>query len=196
MFTLVNNHQTVSIATGPFVQSQQQYTRVPYFSTSSYILAIFFFFPKKSFLLTVIEGVQWQRTVVLMHIFLTTHDTENLFVCSLAILIQKIGFPDSSVGKESACNAGDPGLIPGSRRYATEGIDTPLQHSWASLVAILSTENRELSIQVLCSFQIEFFVFLLSLCKIFWTLDPFQIQDLQISSPFCRQPFHFLDNAL
>ena len=106
-----------------------------------------------------------------------------------------IGFPDSSVGKESACNAGDPGLIPGSRRYATEGIDTPLQHSWASLVAILSTENRELSIQVLCSFQIELFVFLLSLCKIFRTLDPFQIQDLQISSPFCRQPFHFLDNA-
>ena len=147
-------------------------------------------------MLTVIEGVQWQRTVVLMHIFLTTHDTENLFVCSLAILIQKIGFPDSSVGEESACNVGDPGLIPGSRRYATEGIDTPLQHSWASLVAILSTENRELSIQVLCSFQIEFFVFLLSLCKIFWTLDPFQIQDLQISSPFCRQPFHFLDNAL
>ena len=26
------------------------------------------------------------------------------------------GFPDSSVGKESACNAGDPGLIPGSGR--------------------------------------------------------------------------------
>ena len=31
-------------------------------------------------------------------------------------------FPDSSVGKESACNAGDPGLIPGSRRSAGEGI--------------------------------------------------------------------------
>ena len=26
------------------------------------------------------------------------------------------GFPDSSVGKESACNAGDPGLIPGLAR--------------------------------------------------------------------------------
>ena len=26
------------------------------------------------------------------------------------------GFPVSSVGKESACNAGDPGLIPGSRK--------------------------------------------------------------------------------
>ena len=32
------------------------------------------------------------------------------------------GFPDSSVGKESACNAGDPGLIPGLGRSPGEGI--------------------------------------------------------------------------
>ena len=44
-------------------------------------------------------------------------------------------FPDSSVGKESACNAGDPGSIPGSGRSAGEGIGYPLQDSWASLVA-------------------------------------------------------------
>ena len=44
------------------------------------------------------------------------------------------GFPDSSVGKESSCNAGDPGLIPGSGRSAGEGIGYPLQSSWASLV--------------------------------------------------------------
>ena len=31
------------------------------------------------------------------------------------------GFPDSSVGKESACNAGDPGLIPGSGRSMEKG---------------------------------------------------------------------------
>ena len=37
-------------------------------------------------------------------------------------------------GKESACNAGDPGLIPGSGRSPREGIDYPLQYSWASLV--------------------------------------------------------------
>ena len=42
-----------------------------------------------------------------------------------------------SVGKESACNAGDPGLIPGSGRSAGEGIGYPLQYSWASLVAQL-----------------------------------------------------------
>ena len=45
------------------------------------------------------------------------------------------GFPDSSVGKESTCNAGDPGLIPGLRRSAGESIGYPLQYSWASLVA-------------------------------------------------------------
>ena len=44
-------------------------------------------------------------------------------------------FPDSSVGKESTCNSGDPGLIPGSGRSAGEGIGNPFQYSWASLVA-------------------------------------------------------------
>ena len=40
-----------------------------------------------------------------------------------------MGFPHSSAGKESACNAGDPGLIPGSERSAGEGIGYPLQDS-------------------------------------------------------------------
>ena len=34
-------------------------------------------------------------------------------------------FPDGSVGKESACNAGDPGLIPGLGRSTREGSGTP-----------------------------------------------------------------------
>ena len=38
-------------------------------------------------------------------------------------------FPDSSVGKESTSNAGDPGLTPGSGKSAGEGIDYPLQYS-------------------------------------------------------------------
>ena len=45
------------------------------------------------------------------------------------------GFPDSSVGKESACNARDPGSIPGLGRPTAEWIGYPLQYSWASLVA-------------------------------------------------------------
>ena len=46
-------------------------------------------------------------------------------------------FPDSSVGEESTCSAGDPGLIPGSGRSAGEGIGHPPQCSWASLLAQL-----------------------------------------------------------
>ena len=46
-------------------------------------------------------------------------------------------FPYGSAGKESACNAGDPGLIPGSGSSAGEGIGYPLQYSWVSLVAQL-----------------------------------------------------------
>ena len=46
-----------------------------------------------------------------------------------------MGFPDSSVGKESVCNSGDPSSIPGSGRSARERIGYPLQYSWASLVA-------------------------------------------------------------
>ena len=47
------------------------------------------------------------------------------------------GFPHSSVGKESACDTGDPGLTPGLGRSAGEGIGYPLQYSWASHVAQL-----------------------------------------------------------
>ena len=47
----------------------------------------------------------------------------------------RYGFLDSSIGKESSCNAGDLGSIPGLGRSAGEGTDYPLQYSWASLVA-------------------------------------------------------------
>ena len=48
-----------------------------------------------------------------------------------------LGFPDSSVGKESACNAGDPGSVPQSGRSTGEGIGYPLHYSWAFLLAQL-----------------------------------------------------------
>ena len=50
-----------------------------------------------------------------------------------------ISLPGSSVGKESACNAGDHGSIPGSERSTEKGIGYPLQYSSASLVAQLVT---------------------------------------------------------
>ena len=55
--------------------------------------------------------------------------------CSVVLLV--LGFPDSSVGKESACFAGDPSSIPGSGRSTGEGTGYPLQYSWASFVAQL-----------------------------------------------------------
>ena len=50
---------------------------------------------------------------------------------------QILDFPGNSAGKESTRNAGDPSSIPGSGRSTGEGIDYPLQYSWASLVAQL-----------------------------------------------------------
>ena len=41
-----------------------------------------------------------------------------------------LGFPGGSDGKEFACNAGSPGLIPGSGRYLGEGNGYPLWYSF------------------------------------------------------------------
>ena len=46
-------------------------------------------------------------------------------------------FPGSSGGKESPCNAGEPGSVPESGRSSGEGIGYPLQYSWTSFVAHL-----------------------------------------------------------
>ena len=73
----------------------------------------------------------------------------KIFHCCLGILVVSIcfrnfrfmshwwslGFPASLAGKESARNAGDPSLIPGSGNSLGERISYPLQYSWASLVA-------------------------------------------------------------
>ena len=55
----------------------------------------------------------------------------------LCLTLLHLGFPGSSAGKESTCNAGDPSSIPGSGRPGREGIGYPLQYPWASLVAQL-----------------------------------------------------------
>ena len=61
----------------------------------------------------------------------------NQSVALQRLLMITLLFPDSSVGKETACNAGDGGSIPGSGRSPGEGIGYPPQYSWASLVAQL-----------------------------------------------------------
>ena len=55
----------------------------------------------------------------------------------LGCCLKQYGFPHSSIGKESACNTGDPSLIPGWGRSAGEGVGYPFQFSWASPVAQL-----------------------------------------------------------
>ena len=52
--------------------------------------------------------------------------------------------PCGSDGKESACNAGDLGSIPGSGRSAGEGTGYPLQYSWA--IALITPELHLLSL--------------------------------------------------
>ena len=59
----------------------------------------------------------------------------SIFSCLRNLHTVLQGFPDSSTGKESACNAGESGSIPGLGRSPGEGIGYPLQYLWISLVA-------------------------------------------------------------
>ena len=54
-----------------------------------------------------------------------------------------MGFPGSSAGKESAYNAGNSTLNPGSGRSPEEGVGYPLEYSWASLV----TQTKRIRLQ-------------------------------------------------
>ena len=84
------------------------------------------------------------KLAVILRLFLYVKDflfsgLSPVFSLSLAfslfaIMHRDSSFPDSSVGKESTCNAGDTGLIPGSGRSTGEGIGYTLQYSVAQLV--------------------------------------------------------------
>ena len=63
---------------------------------------------------------------------ITSWQTEGENVEALTVIFwapKFLGFPDGSDGKESACNAGDLGLIPGSGRFTGEGNGNPPQYS-------------------------------------------------------------------
>ena len=72
---------------------------------------------------------------------LNTHNTHESYSSSASLLTFAVvclyfgSFPGSSAGKESACSAGYPSLIPGPGGSPREGIGYPLQYCWASLVA-------------------------------------------------------------
>ena len=64
-------------------------------------------------------------------------DIKFINICIYRSLRRRRDFLDNPVGKESACNAGDPSSISGSGRSPGEGIGYPLQHSQVSLVVQL-----------------------------------------------------------
>ena len=62
----------------------------------------------------------------LAQVKIRTQEQEELHLCIFTeVVFKNQGFPGSSAGKESACNAGDPSLIPGSGSSSGEGIGLP-----------------------------------------------------------------------
>ena len=82
-----------------------------------------------------------------------------------------MGFPGHSDGKESTCNAGDPGSIPGPGRSPREGNGDPLQYSclenpmgrgawWATVHGVTKNGTRLNDFTFLSFDEIFFFFFL------------------------------------
>ena len=69
--------------------------------------------------------------------------------------------PDSSVGKESTCNAGNPGSIPGSGRYPGEGLGYPLQYSGLENSMDYTVPGVENSWTQLSNFHFFYYVLLI-----------------------------------
>ena len=83
-----------------------------------------------------LHSVFYSSSTNLLSLPFSTSSPIFILVIFCIILMTGVGFPHSSLGKESTCNAGDPSSIAGSRS-AGEGTGYLLQHSWASLVAQL-----------------------------------------------------------
>ena len=67
------------------------------------------------------------KKYVVKHQKITVNQKSHLKINDITALL--LGFPSRSVGKESACNAGDQGSIPGFGRSPGEGNGNPLQYS-------------------------------------------------------------------
>ena len=88
-------------------------------------------------MIIIIKNRRFQASFILQTMYtlsLILRTTLNGSIICIKVVSRR-GFPGSSAGKESACNAGNPSSIPGSGRSPGEGIGYPFQCSWASLVA-------------------------------------------------------------
>ena len=68
---------------------------------------------------------------------------KSLFLNFVLDIVDIMGFPDSSVGKEPTCNAGVPGLIPGR--------EDPLERGWAPTPALLGFPGGSAGKESTCS---------------------------------------------
>ena len=78
-----------------------------------------------------------EKTGLFFYFLFFTPFVLNIIPWSISLPKIQLHLGYRSVGKESNCNTGDPGSIPGSEGCTGEGIGYPLQYSWASLVAQL-----------------------------------------------------------
>ena len=97
------------------------------------------------------------RGAVSLILITTVHECLKFISLYLKIVY---GFPGGSEGKESACNAGDPGLIPGSGRSPGEGNGNQLQYPclenpmdrgvcWATVHGVAKSRTRLSGIQLM-----------------------------------------------
>ena len=97
--------------------------------------------------------------------------------CKWDLVLSLLGFPDRSVGKESTCNAGDPGSIPGLGRSPGERNGYPLQYSGLenSMDCIV---HKVKSWRWLSDFHFTFITFKVSPCLMLYAVLSWMLMDL------------------
>ena len=106
-----------------------------------------------------------------------------------------MGFPYSSVGKESACNAGHLGLIPRLGRFPGEGNGNPLQYScleipmdkgaWKATVCGIIAVGYDLVIKPPPIYSVNIY------CTPSWTEEPGRLQSMASLESDTTERLHF-----
>ena len=105
-----------------------------------------------------------------------------------------LGFPDSSVGEESACSAGDPSLIPGLGRSTGEGKGYPLQYSALEYSVDCIVHGVAKSQTWLSDLHFTMFYLLIIIIEIFenWWDERYSIHSLYFSIVYQTFVYNFL----